>query len=89
MRTASQLQTEFAEQVEGSASSDNRKLSDDWLCYFGPSVIDEGVSATADTRVSQDEIAEAEGELFDAVQAAATRRSLDFWSDPREDIYEE
>lgn len=56
---ASRTRVWRVEEVEDAASGGNEKLSDHWLCYFGPDLLPGSGAATLVAQVSEEEIAEA------------------------------
>ncbi len=61
----------------------NAAASSPW--FIGPTVFED---VTSDAEPAAEEVAEAEAEMFSAIQARAADRTLSFWFDQREDIYE-
>ena len=61
----------------------NAAASSPW--FTGPTVFED---VTSDAEPAPAEVAEAEAEMFSAIQARAAEKTLSFWFDQREDIYE-
>ena len=82
--TAFAATTQEQEVEQKCADVGNAAASSPW--FIGPTVFS---NVTSDAEPAAEEVAEAEAEMFTAIQARAAGRALSFWFDQREDIYED